>query len=257
MMKKLTAFLLTMIPVAALAAGGGNLPLYEADVDLNNKASLQHGAQLYVNYCMGCHSISSMRYNRMGEDLGLTDEQVAQNLMFVSDFSKLPTGELPKMGSLMENAMPAEAAANWFGTKVPDLSVIARSREPDWLYTYLKTFYVDDSRPMGVNNARFPLVGMPHVLWELEGLKKPVYETHENADGEEVKTLVDYEMIKEGSMSPAEYDNAVRDLVNFLVYVGEPAKLDRYRIGVWVILFLVVLFFFAYALKKEYWKDVH
>ncbi|WP_416224205.1 cytochrome c1 [Thiohalophilus sp.] len=255
-MKKITAFLLMLAPVAALAAGG-NIKLLDADVDLNNKASLQRGAQLYVNYCMGCHSLSSMRYNRMGQDIGLSDEQVAQNLMFVSDFSTSSTGELPKMGSLMENAMPAEDAANWFGTKVPDLSVIARSRGADWLYTYLKTFYVDDSRPMGVNNEAFPLVGMPHVLWELEGLKKPVYETHEGEDGEEVKELVDYEMVKEGSMSPAEYDNAVRDLVNFLVYTGEPAKLDRYKIGVWVILFLVVLFFFAYALKKEYWKDIH
>lgn len=256
MMKKLTAFLLMMAPVVSMAAGGG-IKLMEADVDLNNKASLQHGAQLYVNYCMGCHSISYMRYNRMGEDLGLTDEQVVQNLMPVADFSKLPKGETPKIGSLMKNAMPAEAAEGWFGTKVPDLSVVARSRGADWLYTYLKTFYVDESRPMGVNNQAFPLVGMPHVLWELEGLKKPVYETHETADGEEVKELVDYEFVTEGSMSPAEYDDAVRDLVNFLVYVGEPAKLDRYKIGVWVILFLVVLFFFAYALKKEYWRDVH
>lgn len=256
MMKKITAFLLMLAPVAALAAGG-NVKLLEADVDLNNKASLQHGAQLYVNYCMGCHAVSSMRYNRMGQDLGLSDEQVVQNLMFVADFSKLPQGEAPKIGSQMKNAMPKQDAENWFGTKVPDLSVVARSRGADWLYTYLKTFYVDESRPMGVNNEVFPLVGMPHVLWELEGLKKPVYETHENADGDEVKTLVDYEMVKEGSMSPAEYDNAVRDLVNFLVYVGEPAKLVRYEIGVWVILFLVILFFVSYALKKEYWKDVH
>lgn len=256
MMKKLTAFLLMMAPVVSMAAGGG-LKLMEADVDLNNKASLQRGAKLYVNYCMGCHSLSYMRYNRMGKDLGLTDEQVVQNLMPVADFSKLPKGETPKIGSLMKNAMPGEAAENWFGTKVPDLSVVARSRGPDWLYTYLKTFYVDESRPMGVNNQAFPLVGMPHVLWELEGLKKPVYEMHENAVGEKVKELVGYEFVKEGSMSPAEYDNAVRDLVNFLVYVGEPAKLDRYKIGVWVILFLVILFFFAYALKKEYWRDVH
>lgn len=257
MMKKITAFFLMMVPVAVMAAGGGNLPLYDADVDLNNKASLQRGAKLYVNYCMGCHSISSMRYNRMSRDIGLTDEQLVENLMFVSDFSESPTGETPKIGSLMKNAMPGQDAADWFGTKVPDLSVIARSRGPDWLYTYLKTFYVDESRPMGVNNERFPLVGMPHVLWELEGLKKPVYETHENAEGHEVKTIVDYEFVQEGSMSPAEYDSAVRDLVNFLVYVGEPAKLVRYQIGVWVILFLVVLFFFSYALKKDFWRDVH
>ncbi len=256
MMKKLTAFLLMMVPVVSMAAGGG-VKLLDADVDLNNQASLQRGAQLYVNYCMGCHSLSYMRYNRMGEDLGLSDEQVVQNLMPVADFSNLPQGETPKIGSKMKNAMPGEAAEGWFGTKVPDLSVVARSRGPDWLYTYLKTFYVDESRPMGVNNEAFPLVGMPHVLWELEGLKKPVYETHENDDGEEVREVVDYEFIKEGSMSPAEYDDAMRDLVNFMVYVGEPAKLDRYKIGVWVILFLVILFFLAYALKKEYWRDVH
>lgn len=257
MMKKITAFFLMMVPVAVMAAGGGNLPLDHADIDLNNKASLQRGAKLYVNYCMGCHSLSSMRYNRMGEDLGLTDEQLLQNLMFVSDFSKTPKGEAPKVGSLMKNAMPREAAADWFGTKIPDLSVIARARGADWLYTYLRTFYVDESRPMGVNNARFPNVGMPHVLWELEGLKKPVYETHTNADGHEVKTIANYEYITEGSMDPAKYDSAMRDLVNFLVYVGEPAKLVRYEIGVWVILFLVILFFVSYALKKEYWKDVH
>lgn len=256
MMKKITALLLMLAPVAVMAAGGG-VKLMEADVDLNNKASLQHGAKLFVNYCMGCHSLSAMRYNRMGKDIGLTDEQVAENLMFVSDFSESPKGEAPKIGSLMKNAMPGEAAANWFGTKVPDLSVVARSRGADWLYTYLKTFYVDESRPMGVNNQAFPLVGMPHVLWELEGLKKPVYETHENAEGHKVKTIVDYEMVKEGSMTPAEYDDAVRDLVNFLVYVGEPAKLVRYEIGVWVILFLIIFSFIAYALKKDYWKDIH
>jgi ubiquinol-cytochrome c reductase cytochrome c1 subunit len=256
-MKKITAFFLMLVPVAAMAAGGGHLPLYNADVDLNNKASLQHGAKLYVNYCMGCHSLSAMRYNRMGKDLGLTDEQMVQNLMFVSDFSKSPKGETPKIGTLMKIAMPKEDSANWFGTKIPDLSVVARSRGADWLYTYLKTFYVDDSRPMGVNNARFPNVGMPHVLWELEGLKKPIYETHKSAEGHTVKTIADYEYVQEGSMTPAEYDSAVRDLVNFLVYVGEPAKLVRYNIGVWVILFLVVLFFFSYALKKDFWRDVH
>lgn len=256
MMKKITAFLMMMVPVAVLAAGT-DLPLDEADVDLNNKASLQNGAKLYVNYCMGCHSLSSMRYNRMGRDIGLSDDQVLQNLMFVSDFSKEPQGEAPKMGSLMKNAMPAQAAAKWFGKKIPDLSVVARSRGADWLYTYLRTFYVDESRPMGVNNAAFPSVGMPHALWELEGLKKPVYETHKDSEGNEVKTIVDYEMVHEGKMTATEYDNAVRDLVNFLVYVGEPAKLNRYWIGIWVLLFLVVLFFFSYALKKEYWKDVH
>lgn len=256
MMKKISTFLLMLVPVTALAAGGENLPLDKADVDLNNKASLQNGAKLYVNYCMGCHSLSYMRYNRLGDDIGLTDAQVTENLMFVYDFSG-PQGEPEKVGALMKNAMPARDAAKWFGAKIPDLSVVARSRGADWLYTYLRTFYLDESRPMGVNNARFPLVGMPHVLWELEGLKKPIFETHKDHEGNDVQVIVGYEKVTEGTRSEVEYDSDVRDLVNFLVYVGEPAKLQRYSIGVWVILFLVILFFVAYALKKEYWKDVH
>ena len=235
-----------MVPVAALAAGGG-VHLDEADIDLYNKGSLQNGARLFVNYCMGCHSLKYMRYNRMGEDIGLTDQQVKDNLMFVGD----------KVAETMTIAMPASEAKSMFGTKVPDLSVISRARGADWLYTYLRTFYIDESRPFGVNNATFKDVGMPHVLWELEGLKAPVYETHMDADGKEVKTIVDYEMVTPGKMSQVEYDNAVRDLVNFLVYVGEPVKLERQTLGIWVMLFLAILFVVAYAMKKEFWKDVH
>jgi len=246
MKKIITAFLITLLPSLAFASAGG-IHLDKADVNLHDQASLQNGAKLFVNYCLSCHSAAYMRYNRMGKDLGLTDEQVTGNLMFAGE----------KIGETMTVAMPANDAKNWFGTKIPDLTVVARARGADWLYTYLRTFYLDASRPWGVNNATFKDVGMPHVLWELEGLKKPEYEIHKDHDGNETKRIVGYEMVQPGKMSEAEYDNAVRDLVNFMVYMGEPAKLSRYNIGVWVLLFLALLFVVSYAMKKEFWKDVH
>ncbi|MFO7602242.1 MAG: cytochrome c1 [Gammaproteobacteria bacterium] len=219
----------------------------KADIDLENKSSLQRGARLFSNYCLSCHSADYMRYNRMAVDLGLSDKQVEENLMFASD----------KVGETMTVAMTKKDGEAWFGTKVPDLTVIARSRGTDWLYTYLKTFYLDDSRPYGMNNQRFPSVGMPHVLWELEGLKKAIYESHTDAAGKEVKTLVGFETVVPGKMSAMEYDSAVTDLVNFMTYMGEPVKLERQRWGILAMLFLALLFVVAYALKKEYWKDIH
>jgi ubiquinol-cytochrome c reductase cytochrome c1 subunit len=188
-----------------------------------------------------------MRYNRMAKDIGLTDKQVEENLMFAGD----------KVGETMTVAMTKEDGKAFFGTKVPDLTVISRSRGPDWLYTYLKTFYVDASRPWGVNNQRFPNVGMPHVLWELEGLKSPVYETHKSHTGHDEKVLVGYETVIPGKMTAVEYDSAVKDLVNFLTYMGEPIKLERQRWGILAMAFLALLFVVAYALKKEYWRDIH
>ncbi|HEB67126.1 MAG TPA: cytochrome c1 [Gammaproteobacteria bacterium] len=246
MKKIITAFLLGFVPVLALASGGG-VKLDKADIDLHDQDSLRRGAKLFVNYCLSCHSAAYMRYNRMGQDLGLTDAQVKENLMFAAE----------KVGETMTIAMPADDAKRWFGTKVPDLSVVARARGADWLYSYLRGFHLDSSRPWGVNNTVFKDVGMPHVLWELEGLKKPVYEVRKNHEGEEEKHIVGFETVQPGKLSSAEYDLAVRDLVNFMVYMGEPAKLVRYKIGVWVLLYLVILFVVAYALKKEYWKDVH
>ena len=246
MKKIITALLITLLPALGFASAGG-IHLDKADVNIHDQASLQNGAKLFVNYCLSCHSAAYMRYNRMGKDLGLSEEQVTNNLMFAAD----------KIGETMTVAMPANDAKNWFGTKIPDLTVVARARGADWLYTYLRTFYLDPSRPWGVNNATFKDVGMPHVLWELEGLKQPVYETHKDHDGNETKRIVDYEIVQPGKMSEAEYDNAVRDLVNFMVYMGEPAKLSRYNIGVWVLLFLALLFVVSYAMKKEFWKDVH
>lgn len=247
MKRILIALAFLILPGLTLAAGGEGYPLLTAPIDLHNKASLQKGAKLFVNYCMGCHSLEHQRYNRMARDIGLTDEQVQQNLIF--------TGA--KVGDLMKNAMPKADAKQWFGVIPPDLTLIARSRGVDYLYTYLLTYYEDASRPYGVNNAAFPNTGMPHVLWQLQGMQKPAFETHKDAEGNETKVLKDFELTQPGSMSPPEFKEAMRDLVNFLAYVGEPIQLERQRIGIWVVLFLVLAFVVFYLLKKEYWKDVH
>lgn len=241
-MKKTILAILMVLPTWAMAAGGAHLD--KVDYDLHNKESLQNGAKLFVNYCLSCHSAESQRYNRMAEDIGLTNAQVKSNLMFAAE----------KVGETMTVALQTEDAKKMFGTKVPDLSVIARARGADWLYTYLRTFHTDSSRPFGVNNTTFKDVGMPHVLWELEGMKKLV-----NADEmqQHPGTAAKFETISEGKMSAVEYDNAMRDLTAFMVYMGEPAKLVRYEMGVWVLLFLVILFLVAYPMKKEFWKDIH
>ncbi len=240
-MKKLIIALMFALPAAVMAAGAGP-QLEHANIDLSDKASLQRGAKLFVNYCLSCHSAQYQRYNRMGRDIGLTDDQVKENLMLAGD----------KVGETMTIAMPQADAKRWFGNPPPDLSVITRARGVDYIYTYLKTFYIDEKRPFGVNNAVFPDVGMPHVLWELEGLKKALKETRH-----EQTVIVGYEMVKPGKMTEAEYDEAARDLTAFLAYTAEPIKLERQRLGIWVLLFLAIFFVFAYALKKEYWKDVH
>ncbi|MDH5184210.1 MAG: cytochrome c1 [Gammaproteobacteria bacterium] len=237
MRKLIIAFVIAVLPGMALAAG--NVHLEKVDIDLNNKESLQRGAKLFVNYCLSCHSAQYMRYNRMGRDIGLTDKQVEANLMFASE----------KVGETMTIAMPSEKSAKWFGTAPPDLSVISRSRGQDWLYNYLIGFYKDDSRPFGVNNTVFKDVGMPHVLWELEGLKEPVYNEEHHRTG--------WKYVSKGKLSPAEFDASARDLTAFLVYVGEPIQQTRKAIGIWVLLFLFVLFVVSYYLKREYWKDVH
>ena len=241
-MKKTILAILMVLPTLAMASGGTHTD--KVDYDLHNQESLQRGARLFVNYCLSCHSAAYQRYNRMAEDIGLTNAQVTSNLMFASE----------KVGETMTIAMTSDDAKIYFGTKVPDLSVIARARGADWLYTYLRTFHTDDSRPFGVNNTTFKDVGMPHVLWELEGMKKLV-----NADEmhEHPGTAPKFETVSEGKMSAAEYDNAMRDLTAFMVYMGEPAKLVRYDIGLYVLLFLVLLFLVAYPMKKEFWKDIH
>ncbi|MEZ5452911.1 MAG: cytochrome c1 [Thiothrix sp.] len=240
----------SVMTTAAMASGGG-VHLEHADVDIHNKASLQRGVKYYVNYCMGCHSLGFSRYNRIAQDLGLTDEQVAKNLIFTRDAN----GELQKSGALMKNGISQKDSAEWFGAPPPDLTLVGRSRGSDWIYSYLKAFYVDPSRPMGVNNTVFPNVGMPHVLWELQGFQEK--ECTKEGEGEHAAEHCELKLTKAGSMTPSEYDQTVRDLTNFLAYVGEPAALNRKMYGVFVLLFLGLFAVIAYFLKKEYWKDVH
>jgi ubiquinol-cytochrome c reductase cytochrome c1 subunit len=234
MMKKTGVLLLLLFPSFVMGGGGGGVHLDTAPVDLSDNESLKNGAKLFMNYCLSCHSARFMRYKRMADDLGMSDQEVLDNLVF--------TGA--KIHDTMEIAMPAEQAAKWFGTTPPDLSVISRARGDDWLYTYLRGFYVDPSRPMGVNNVVFKDVGMPHVLQGLQGKQTLQEDGTLTVDGS-------------GSMTAAEYDKAVGDLVNFLAYVGEPVKAYRMTLGWYVLGFLLILLIPAYRLKKEYWKDVH
>jgi len=245
MKKRLLPLLLIFVPALTLAAAGG-VHLDQANIDPDNQQSLQRGARLFVNYCLSCHAAGLMRYERMGDALGISELEVAENLMFTGG----------KVGDLMTVATDSEDAVEWFGTVPPDLSVIARSRGVDWLYTYMRSFYLDPSRPTGVNNLVFPDVGMPNVLWELQGWQKPVISTVKSTDGTEHK-VIELELAEPGLMSPKEFDRAVRDLVNFLDYMAEPGKHDRQALGVKVILFLLVFLVVAYLMKKEFWKDVH
>ena len=234
-----------VLPFTAFASG--DVELQSANVDLHDKASLQRGVKYFVNYCQGCHSLDFSRYNRVATDLGLTNEQVKENLIFTRD----KKGEPTKVGALMVSALDEEAAASWFGAPPPDLSLVGRSRSPDWIYSYLNSFYADPSRPLGVNNTVFPNVGMPHVLADLQGLQV-LEETH--GDDHAAPKLVLHD---KGSMNEEQYQEVTRDITNFLAYVAEPAGLHRKQYGIWVLIFLGVLFIFAYLLKKEYWKDVH
>jgi len=245
-MKNKFIFLMFLVLPGLVSAAGGGAHLDKANVDLTNKQSLQRGAKMFVNYCLSCHSAAYQRYNRMGRDIGLTEQQVIDNLMFASD----------KIGEQMTIAMSPENGASWFGAPPPDLTLVTRSRGSDWLYTYLRTFYLDDSRPFGVNNLVFPSVGMPHVLWGLQGWQKPVYKTVEH-DGHEKQVIDHLELVEPGTLSADEYDRAMRDLVTFMTYMGEPVKLQRESLGIKVLLFLTLLLVITYLLKKEYWKDVH
>ncbi|KZX66577.1 cytochrome C [Vibrio sp. HI00D65] len=245
-MKKWIVILFAMLPSFAMAAGA-NVPLDKANNDLTDKASLQNGAKMFMNYCFGCHSTQYQRYERVANDLDIPVDLMKENLIFDPE---------AKIGSLIVNAMPAEQAASWFGAPPPDLTLVARVRGADWLYTYLRTFYEDPSRPFGVNNIVFPSVGMPHVLEELQGIPTPIYATH-IVDGEEVEVVVGTETDGSGELSTGEYDDAVRDLVNFLVYSGDPVKLERHAMGWWVMAFLVLFTIIVVLLKKEYWRDVH
>ena len=268
LLKKLIAAL-ALVPALALASES-ELQLDHAPDRTRDLPALQNGAKLFVNYCLNCHSASAMRYNRL-KDLGLTDEQIKNNLLF--------TGE--KVGDLMKVTLPAKDAKDWFGAVPPDLSVIARAKASDagsgsdWLYTYLRSFYKDDTRPTGWNNLVFPNVAMPHVLWGLSGPYKLVeteYEDEEKAEAGAIaaKGLALAERLANGKwvvktvaqgtpgkMSPVEYKAFVADLVNFLDYIAEPVRNERINIGIVVLIYLGLLFAFAYALKRSYWKDIH
>ena len=231
-----------LLSAAALANEGGDLQ--RADNDLSDRASLQRGAELYVNYCSGCHSLKYLRYSRMAEDLGLTEEEVMQNLNFTGG----------KVGDQIHVSLNEEQGKKWLGKMPPDLSLISRVRGSDWVYTYLKSFYLDESRPLGWNNKLFPNASMPNPLWEMQGLQHAEFGKADASGERPVEAL---KVTQPGNVPPQQYDRAVRDITNFLEYAGEPASLKRQGIGVWVILFLAVLALLAYLLKQEYWSDVH
>jgi ubiquinol-cytochrome c reductase cytochrome c1 subunit len=242
-MKKLLLIFGLFLPTLVMANEG--VQLERAPIDPNNQASLQRGAKVFVNYCLSCHSAAYMRYNRMA-DIGLSDAQIKANLLFASE----------KVGDTMTVAMPKKDAKAWFGAAPPDLSVEARARGADWLYGYLRGFYRDDTRPTGWNNTVYEKVAMPHILWQLQG--QQILKVEEKVDAHGIKTEAHMLVLdKPGSMSPAEYDATIADLVNYLVYMGEPAKNQRLRLGLIVLLFLGLLFVVTYYLKKEFWKDIH
>lgn len=243
-MKKLL-FMLLALPTAAFAAGAA-VQLDRAPVNLNDQESLQRGAAVFVNYCLSCHSAGYMRYNRM-QDIGLTEAQIKDNLLFAA----------AKPGELMHVAMRVDDAKSWFGAPPPDLSVITRSRGPDWVYTYLRSFYRDDTRATGWNNTVFDKVGMPHVMHDLQGHLVPVYHTTQGADGKAHTVIDRFELAKPGVLTLAEYDAMVGDLVNYLDWMGEPAKGKRMTTGLFVLLFLGVFFIIAFYLKKDFWKGLH
>ena len=244
-----------LLPAIGFAAGGGyTYPNDQIEIDWDDKAAMQRGARTFVNYCMGCHAAGYSRYNRVGKDLGIADDVVLDNLVFTTDAK----GERSKVGELMKITMTPAYAEQAFGIVPPDLSLIARSRGVDWLYNYLRGFYVDETREgLGVNNGVFANVGMPHVLAELQGLQAPKYRTVTDAEGNEQKIITGFEIVEPGSMSPSDYDRMVHDLVAFLDYLAEPYKQTRKSVGTGVIIFLLVFLILAYLLKKEYWKDVH
>ncbi len=239
--KIIAAVLMVLLPGLAFTAGGDEYKMVPAMNDVSNIASLQRGAKYFVNYCLGCHSAEYVRYNRLAEDLSINEDQLVSNLMFAAE----------KPHETMQIAMPPDDAQRWFGQTPPDLSLIARSKGTDYLYGFLRSFYLDDSKPTGVNNLVLANASMPHVLWELQGWQQRI-----EATDEEGHKTVRLEQVSAGSLSADEYDQVVRDLVNFLDYIGEPMQLERQQLGIWVLLFLLVFGILSYLLKNEIWKDI-
>ncbi|RDB44475.1 cytochrome c1 [Halomonas sp. DQ26W] len=255
MKKQLFALLFALVPFAAVAAPAADVP-YSMTPNLNDKASLQRGMQLYVNYCMGCHSLEHQRFSRAAEDFGMPQDLVEEHLIFSSDLA---------YNDQMHIAMTRDDAANWFGAAAPDLTLHTRVRSADWVYSYLLTFYKDPSRPNGVNNEVFDMVAMPNVLEPLQGVQEKVCtETDRPVEGAELDPLTGkyqscdvLQVTRPGSMEPDEFEEAVYDLTNFLAYVGEPSKLQAQVLGPKVLLFIFIFGVLAYLLKREYWRDIH
>jgi ubiquinol-cytochrome c reductase cytochrome c1 subunit len=251
-MKKLILILIAAFGLAggAQASGGEGLTWDKAPNNVNDLQSLQNGAKLFVNYCLNCHSAAFMRYNRL-RDIGLSEQQIKDNLLFATD----------KVGETMKSAIDPKQAKEWFGANPPDLTLIARSRAghggtgADYLYTYLRTYYRDPTKATGWNNLVFPNVGMPHVLWELQGDREPQYEVR-TEHGHETRIFKGWKQLSPGAMTPLQYDQAVGDLVGYLQWMSEPAQNTRVRVGVWVLLFLGIFTVIAWRLNAAFWKDI-
>jgi len=250
MKKLILSVLISLVSSLPVFANTDTISWDKAPNKLNDLGALQHGAKLFVNYCLNCHAASYMRFNRL-TDIGLSTQDIKDNLLFTTD----------KVGETMKIAMDPKQAKDWFGGTPPDLTVIARSRSghggtgADYLYTYLRTYYRDESKATGWNNLAFPNVGMPHVLWELQGQRKPLYDTIES-HGHETHVFKGWQQITPGKLSPVEYDEAVADLVNYMQWMAEPSQNTRVRIGVWVMIFLLIFMFIAWRLNAAFWKDI-
>jgi ubiquinol-cytochrome c reductase cytochrome c1 subunit len=252
-MKKLFFSLIVALGIAtgAQAAGGESVTWDKAPKVTNDLPALQHGAKLFVNYCLNCHSAAFMRYNRLAE-IGLSEQQIKDNLLFATD----------KVGETMRSTVDPSQAKEWFGANPPDLTLIARSRSghggtgADYLYTFLRTFYRDPTKATGWNNLAFPNVGMPHALWELQGVREPVFEK-QTSHGHETQVFRGWKQVSPGTMTPIQYDQAIGNLVGYLSWMAEPAQNARVRVGVWVLIFLAIFTFIAWRLNAAFWKNVH
>jgi ubiquinol-cytochrome c reductase cytochrome c1 subunit len=227
-------------------ASGGGVAMASADIDPDNINSLQRGAANFMNYCSGCHSAQYVRFSTIGKDLDLSEEMLVENLMFNAD----------KTFETIQASMPADDAARWYGTAPPDMSLMARAKGADHVYNFLKGFYVDADSPTGVDNLQLPGTSMPHVLWELQGYQAAHFTDHSNEDGSVTTTFEGFEQVTAGKMDSEDYDEFVRDTVNFLAYIAEPIRSDRRKLGVWVLMFLTFFLILSRMLKKQIWKDV-
>ncbi|MEX2124563.1 MAG: cytochrome c1 [Woeseia sp.] len=234
-----------LIAGASALAAAGDVELEPAGNDVGNIASLQRGARNFMNYCAGCHSAKYVRYNSVAKDLGLTEDQIVDNLMFNAE----------KTFETIEASMPLDAAARWFGQPPPDMSLIARAKGTDYIYNFLKGFHLDSESPTGVDNLHLSGTSMPHVLWELQGYQRAVFEEADAGSGAE-PVFSRFESVSAGVISPEDYDAFVRDTVNFLEYISEPVRATRRVLGVWVLMFLTVFLIIATMLKNQIWKDV-